>query len=88
MLLFDLVCRLSLPGELRVAGVGRAHAPQVRRARAPAGRAPTSRSRSRAIAGRERNTVPEDGARPRGVRREGVPSAGPHCHWQKPPPVI
>lgn len=43
-------------------GVGRAHAPQVRWARAPAGRAPTSRSRSRAIAGRERNTVPEDGA--------------------------
>jgi hypothetical protein len=54
--------RPPLPGELRVVGVGRAYAPQVRRARAPAGRAPTSRSRSRAIAGRERNTVPEDGA--------------------------
>lgn len=54
--------RPSHPGELRVVGVGRAQAPQVRRARAPAGRAPTSRSRSRAFAGRERNTVPEDGA--------------------------
>ena len=50
------------PGELRVVGVGRAHAPQVQRARAAAGRAPTSRSRSRAIAGHARNTVPEDGA--------------------------
>jgi hypothetical protein len=52
----------ATPGRTAVVGVGRAHAPQVRRARAPAGRAPTSRSRSRAIAGRERNTVPEDGA--------------------------
>jgi len=58
-------CRRSVapaPGELRVVGVGRAQAPQVRRARASAGRAPTSRSHSRAIAGRGRNTVPEDGA--------------------------
>lgn len=52
----------ATPGRTAVVGVGRAHAPQVRRARAPAGRAPTSRSRSRAIAGRERNTLPEDRA--------------------------
>jgi hypothetical protein len=55
-------CYPSQPDRLRVVGVGRAPAPQVRRARAPAGRAPISRSRSRSFAGRERNTVPEDGA--------------------------
>jgi hypothetical protein len=59
-----------------VVGVGRAQATQVRRARARAGRTPISRSRSRAIAGRARNTAPEDGAPPRGVRRDGVPGAG------------